>query len=94
MVNPYQSPQSTPSPLQQFPRPGTCPSCGSTRFTKVGFTWWGGVLGPSILSHVKCDDCGTTFNSKSGKSNQTGIVIYSITLFVIVLALYAAIGTL
>jgi uncharacterized protein (DUF983 family) len=50
---------------------------------KVGFTWWGGMLGPRMLSHVKCKSCGTTYNGKTGQSNTTGIVIYSVVLFVI-----------
>jgi hypothetical protein len=50
------------------PRPGTCPSCGSKRFTKVSFTWWGGLVGPAILSMVKCNKCRTQFSRKSGKA--------------------------
>ena len=29
-----------------------------------------------ILNHVRCDRCGTTYNGRSGKSNNTGIAIY------------------
>lgn len=60
-----------------------CPKCGNPNVRKVKYTWWGGVLGPSILHHVKCDNCGTVYNGKSGKSNTTGIIIYSVVLLVI-----------
>ena len=40
------------------------------------WTWWGGLVGPAIFCHVKCQQCGTTFNGKTGKSNQTVIVLW------------------
>jgi hypothetical protein len=55
-----------------------CPKCSSPEATKVGFTWWGGILGPSLLTHVKCDECGTAYNGKTGQSNTVGIIIYSL----------------
>lgn len=79
-VNPYQAPQQPP---QQFPPPGMggpqtapCPQCGNPYGKTPGFTWWGGILGPKLLSHVHCTRCGTGFNSKTGKSNNTAIAIY------------------
>ncbi len=73
---------STPPPLPagEF---APCPKCGSTNSKKVGFTWWGGVLGPKLFNHVKCGGCGTCYNGKSGKSNTTAIVIYTVVLVVI-----------
>ena len=59
-----------------------CPRCGSPYATKVGYTWWGGFLGPSILHHVRCSNCQNEFNGKTGKSNTNGIIIYSVVLFV------------
>ncbi|MDT5063473.1 MAG: hypothetical protein QOH63_3932 [Acidobacteriota bacterium] len=41
------------------------------------------MIGPRMLSHVKCRSCGTAYNGKTGQSNTTGIVIYSVVLFVI-----------
>lgn len=55
-----------------------CPKCGNTFADQMKFTWWGGVLGPKLLTHVKCRSCGTTYNGKSGKDNTTNIVIYSV----------------
>jgi DNA-directed RNA polymerase subunit RPC12/RpoP len=48
-------------------RPGRCPECGSRRFTKVSWTFWGGIIGPAILGQVRCDKCRTSFSRKSGK---------------------------
>jgi len=53
-----------------------CPKCQRPDPEKVGFTWWGGVIGPRMLSHVKCRWCGTQYNGKTGQSNTTGIVVY------------------
>jgi hypothetical protein len=59
----------------------------------VGFTWWGGIIGPKLLNHVKCQRCGTGYNGKSGKSNTTGIVIYSVVLslacFILMFVIFA-----
>lgn len=53
-----------------------CPKCSSASAEPVKFTWWGGVLGPKLLTHVKCGSCGTTYNGKSGKDNAVGILVY------------------
>lgn len=55
-----------------------CPSCAQSDAEPVSFTWWGGLLGPKILTHVKCQGCGTAYNGNSGQLNTTGIVIYSL----------------
>jgi len=64
-----------------------CPNCGQSNAKKVGYTWWGGVLGPSIFTHVKCQSCETQYNGKTGKSNQQNIIIYFIVTFMIVFCL-------
>ena len=53
-----------------------CPNCSNTDATKQVFTWWGGIIGPAILTHVKCNNCGTTYNGKKGTSNNKAIAIY------------------
>ncbi len=54
-----------------------CPNCGSRgHATKVSFTWWGGIVGPAIISVVRCDRCGTAYNGKHGDYNTTRIAIY------------------
>ncbi len=60
-----------------------CPKCGSTDVSKVKYTWWGGALGPSMFTHVKCNNCGTQFNGKTGQSNQNNIILYFLATFVI-----------
>jgi hypothetical protein len=80
--NPY-APSQTPGgpPMQMPPPPGAlqfapCPNCGNTYASKIGFTWWGGALGPALFTHVKCFRCGNAYNGKTGKSNTTAITIY------------------
>lgn len=51
----------------------------------MSFTWWGGLIGPRVLTHVKCPGCGHGYNGKSGKDNTTGIVIYSIIVGIVIL---------
>lgn len=64
-----------------------CPSCRQSVAQKMSFTWWGGLLGPKLLTHVKCQACGKTYNGKTGKDNTTNIVIYFAVVFVVVLFL-------
>ncbi|HEX8248016.1 MAG TPA: hypothetical protein VF599_07580 [Pyrinomonadaceae bacterium] len=75
-----------------------CPKCRQSLAQKVSFTWWGGILGPKLLSHVKCGACGIGYNGKSGKDNTTNIIIYSIVALVIVfflmLILFFGLGVL
>lgn len=61
-----------------------CPECESENATRVKFTWWGGLIGPRLFTHVKCDDCGTTFNGRTGKSNNVAIALYLIVPAVLV----------
>ena len=64
-----------------------CPKCNATTAEKMSFTWRGGVIGPKVLSHVKCGSCSAQYNGKSGKDNTTGIIIYSVVVGAIVLGL-------
>ena len=69
-----------------------CPKCGTADPKKVGFTWWGGILGPKILKHVKCTSCGTAYNGKTGKDNSTYIAIYCVVLGLFVMALVVVVA--
>jgi hypothetical protein len=81
----------TPPPLPYATPGGTsCPRCGSTANKPVGFSWWGGVLGPRLFHHVRCQGCGFCFNSKTGRSNNTAIAIYVAVTLVVVIVLLAA----
>lgn len=91
---PYQNPYAPPQTqgAQFVPPPGMpqfapCPNCGNTFASKIGFTWWGGVLGPSLFTHVKCYRCGNAYNGKTGRSNTTAITIYVIVSTIIGVAL-------
>lgn len=65
----------------------TCSKCTSSCVRPLTYTWWGGWLGPKLLSHVKCHDCGHQFNGKTGKPNTRSIVAYTIIVGSIAIAL-------
>lgn len=69
-----------------------CPQCNIANANPVRFTWWGGMLGPKLFTHVKCQQCGTAYNGKSGKSNNTNIAIYFAVVFVVLFALMFIVG--
>ena len=75
-----------------------CPKCRQSLARKVSFTWWGGLLGPRLLSHVKCGSCGAGYNGKTGKDNTTNIVIYTIVAifiaFFLMLVVFFGLGVL
>jgi hypothetical protein len=71
-----------------------CPKCELQYAKMMGFTWWGGVVGPKLLTHVKCENCGTQYNGNTGQSNTTGIVIYTLVALVLVGGLMVALAAL
>ncbi|WP_255154757.1 hypothetical protein [Ferruginibacter sp. HRS2-29] len=79
--------------LDQLVGKDGCPKCGSENITPVKYTWWGGVLGPKILHHTKCNACKFLYNSKTRKSNTTGIIVYSVILFVIAFVVFFLLRT-
>ncbi len=81
-----QPPPPPINPLQYAtPTQGVvCPQCGQAAAEKVNFSWWGGVLGPRLFNHHKCKACKFTFNAKTGKSNNTAIIIYTLVSLLIV----------
>ncbi len=62
-----------PDDLQTF---APCPKCGSSNAERITFTPWGMTFGPRLLNHVKCKQCETTYNGKTGKSNGVAILLY------------------
>jgi hypothetical protein len=60
-----------------------CPKCGNTQATKVGFTWWGGALGPKLFSVVKCRQCRVQYNGKTGASLTGVIIVYQLIALVV-----------
>lgn len=81
--------------MKQF---APCPKCGGAAAERMNFTWWGGMLGPKILTHVKCPVCKTAYNGKTGKDNTTNIVIYSVVFavgaFILMFIVFFGIGML
>jgi len=75
-----------------------CPRCNSIGAEKMSFTWWGGVIGPKVLTHVKCPQCGHAYNGKTGRDNTNGIIIYSVVVGIIAFGLvglmFTALGIL
>ena len=69
-----------------------CPNCGSNEIERVGFSWWGGVIGPKLLNHVKCRSCNSKYNGKTGESNTKGIIIYSVIACIIAFIIFFFIG--
>jgi hypothetical protein len=64
-----------------------CPKCGQNVEPRaLGFTWWGGAIGPRLLSHVECPKCSARFNGKTGQSNEQAIRLYLAIVTVIALA--------
>jgi endogenous inhibitor of DNA gyrase (YacG/DUF329 family) len=71
-----------------------CPQCSTPDPEQVKFTWWGGILGPKLLSHVKCARCGNAYNGKSGSSNTQNILIYSLVTVGIVFVIFFGLALL
>jgi hypothetical protein len=65
-----------------------CPKCNAAVAEKLKFTWWGGVLGPKLLTHVKCQACGKKYNGKTGRENTVNIIIYGLVAGVICFVLF------
>ena len=70
-----------------------CSKCNAFGAERMSFTWWGGVVGPKVLTHVKCPRCGYAYNGKTGRDNTTGIVIYSVVVGVIAFGLAGVVFT-
>jgi len=64
-----------------------CYNCQKIDYKKVKSTWWGGLLGPQLLNHVKCNNCDTTYNGKTGQSNNKAILMYTGAILVVALVL-------
>jgi hypothetical protein len=82
---------SLPEPSGEY---APCPVCGTRDAKQVGFTWWGGLIGASMLHHVKCQSCKMQYNGKTGRSNAAGIAVYVIVSTAIFLALFLALRNL
>jgi hypothetical protein len=68
-----------------------CPRCQqAVEPTPVGYTWWGGAVGPRLIHHVECPGCRARYNRKTGRSNDTAIAIYlAVSLSIAIAIIYA-----
>jgi hypothetical protein len=55
----------------------------------VRFTWWGGLLGPRLLHHVRCAACSAPYNAKTARSNTPGILLYLTAILLLLILLLA-----
>ena len=69
-----------------------CPKCGKQDAKKLTYTWWGGAVGPRLFNHVKCNNCKTEYNGKTGQSNTVPIIIYSVVIMVVCFLAFYALG--
>jgi hypothetical protein len=88
----YPLPPGGYAPPNYAPQPGgnlyvSCPRCMSPYPEQVKFTWWGGMMGPRMLDHVRCRTCALEYNGKTGQSNSSKITTYIIVSSVIVFAI-------
>lgn len=58
-----------------------CPQCGQAAGKRIRYSWWGGALGPAMISLTKCQACGYQFNAKTGKSVKNAIIGYQLVVF-------------
>lgn len=80
-INPYSAPAAAINANSSAPAlPGMlpCPKCKGPPVSKVGFTWWGGALGPKLFSVVRCGGCKTQYNGKTGTSLTKTIIVYQL----------------
>lgn len=74
-----------------------CPFCQHDSAQPVRFTHWGGVIGPRLLSLVKCKGCGKQFNGRSGGRVEKAIKVYTwVAMFTLAIvaawAIYSFVG--
>jgi hypothetical protein len=85
MSSPYASPQAwSAAPARGSGQFAGCPNCRQQNAKRIAWTLWGGLIGPLILCHVKCLSCGTTYNGRTGRSNQTAIIIRLVAPLIVV----------
>lgn len=75
------------TPVSSQPPAAPCPKCGSTSAKKVNYTWWGGFIGPKMFNHVRCTQCHTTYNARTGRSNVLPVIIYNVVILSVCLVL-------
>lgn len=67
-----------PRPNLGIPGAETCPQCGQVTGKRIRYTWWGGAVGPALMSLTRCQACGFQFNAKTGLSTKKAILVYNL----------------
>ena len=89
MADPYKPPSApldAPATIDSTGRP-RCPKCGEARAQKLSFTFWGGALGPALFNAVRCMNCRTQFNGKTGMPLTRAIIMYQLVGLAVVVVL-------
>jgi len=66
-----------------------CPACAHQHSTRIRFTPWGGVIGPRLMSLVRCTGCGMHYNGKSGRRVERAIRLYTAATLAVLILLAA-----
>jgi DNA-directed RNA polymerase subunit RPC12/RpoP len=69
-----------------------CPSCGAKRPQRVIWTFWGSFYGPALLNHVRCTECGTKYNGRTGGSNLIPAIIFVLVPLILIFVVLGALG--
>jgi hypothetical protein len=72
-----------------MPTPHNCPHCSHADAARIRFTAWGGLIGPRLLSLVKCAACGLQYNAKSGQPVEKAIRVYTTATLAVLIVLAA-----
>ena len=54
---------------EEYKRWKKCPHCRKQMGRRVLWTFWGSFYFTALFKHVRCDECGTAYNGKTGRSN-------------------------
>ena len=69
-----------------------CPRCRCDDPERVTWTIWGSFYGPAMFHHVRCRDCGYTYNGHTGKSNVLVATIFVLVPVVLIAAIIGGLG--
>lgn len=64
-----------------------CPNCGAEDPKRVKWTFWGSFYFTALFSHVRCQECGTAYNGRSGRSNIVPAIVCVGVMLIGILAL-------
>lgn len=88
-LNPYRAPSAAGDTAQLVQdTAAACPKCGARSASKVSYNWWGGALGPRLFHVVKCHQCNTQYNGKTGGKLTRVIIVYQVVAIVMFAVLF------